>query len=185
MSYTKAEKETLLNVARQAIVYGAEHHQLLPLDLKQYLESLRQKRATFVTLHNRGELRGCIGTLEAFQPLIKDVAMHAYAAAFEDPRFYPIDIIEVPVLDIHISVLSESSPMTFDSEADLIQQLRPGKDGLILKEGSYCGTFLPSVWEELPDPKNFLKHLKLKAGLPENYWSETLTVERYTTESIS
>lgn len=141
-------------------------------------------RATFVTLEIGGALRGCIGVLEAIRPLVVDVARNAFAAAFEDPRFPRLTRAELPRLDIHISVLTPPEPMHFDSEADLLRQIRPGIDGLILEDRGRRGTFLPSVWEQLPKPDEFFEHLRHKAGLPGGYWSETLIVSRYTTESF-
>lgn len=150
-------------------------YEALPADLKV-------KRATFVTLTIDGRLRGCIGVLEACRPLAKDVAENACAAAFEDPRFPPLTQKEFEKVKIHISVLSPSQEMEFSSEADLLSQIRAGTDGLILQEGFRRGTFLPSVWEELPEKEIFWRHLKLKAGLPSNYWSNTLRVFRYTAD---
>ena len=138
--------------------------------------------ATFVTLTQHGQLRGCIGALAAYQPLVQDVAVHAYAAAFEDPRFPEVRMEEFPALDVHISVLSPPEPLHFASEEELLAQLRPGKDGLILHFRHHRGTFLPSVWEHLTDPYVFLAQLKQKAGLPLDFWSPELRVERYTTE---
>lgn len=140
--------------------------------------------ATFVTLKRHGELRGCIGTLEAHQPLLLDVAEHAFAAAFRDPRFEPVTERELDELELSISVLGEPEEIRFADEQDLLKQLRPHDDGLILQEGSRRGTFLPSVWDSLPDPPEFLAHLKLKAGLPSDYWSGSLRVWRYTTEEF-
>ncbi len=182
---TAEERRTLLTVARHSIQHALEHGSPLPVTLSRYPESLRVKRATFVTLKQREQLRGCIGTLVAIRPLVEDVAQNAYAAAFSDPRFPPLSPAELESLRIEISVLSPPEPMTFSSEADLLKQLRPGVDGLILEEDGYRGTFLPSVWESLPRPEQFLQHLKLKAGLPSDYWSGTLRVQRYTTESFS
>lgn len=145
-------------------------------------DELKEKRATFVTLTINGALRGCIGMLEACRPLAEDVAGNARAAAFEDPRFAPLSIEEFEKLEIHISVLSPPEEMVFSSERNLLEQIRPGMDGLILQEGGMRGTFLPSVWEELPDPDLFLMHLKMKAGLPAAYWSDSLRVFRYTAE---
>jgi AmmeMemoRadiSam system protein A len=142
-------------------------------------------RASFVTLNQSGNLRGCIGTLEAHQPLILDVSYNAYSAAFRDPRFPRITSSELPQLAIHISVLTPAIPMTFKSEADLIEQLQPGVDGLILTRGFQRGTFLPSVWESLPDARQFLQQLKRKAGLPVDFWSDDIQIERYSTISIS
>ena len=159
----------------------------LELDVRidGFSPALRQKRATFVTLHVSGELHGCIGTLQAEQPLIVDVAKNAYAAAFRDPRFAAITRSEFQHLDIHISVLNPPEPVQCTSEDDLLRQLRPGVDGLTLIERRQRGTFLPAVWETLPDPREFLRHLKQKAGLPPDYWSDSIRFERYTAESIS
>ena len=119
------------------------------------------------------------------QPLIEDVAENAWAAAFRDPRFAPLSQAEFPRLEIHISILSPPQAMSYSSQQDLLTQIRPGIDGLILEEGYRRGTFLPSVWESLPEAADFLSHLKLKAGLPANYWSDKIKVSRYTSESIS
>lgn len=146
------------------------------------IPELQEERATFVTLTVGGALRGCIGMLKACRPLAEDVAGNACAAAFEDPRFSPLSIEELEKLEIHISVLSPPGEISFSSERNLLEQIRPGVDGLILQEGGQRGTFLPSVWEELPDPDLFLMHLKMKAGLPAGYWSDTLRVFRYTAE---
>ncbi len=185
MSLTKAEGETLLEVAQQSIEYGLDFGKSLLVEPHDYVEALRSIRATFVTLEIQKNLRGCIGTLEAKTPLVSDVAYHAYAAAFSDPRFPGLRRDEFPRLEIHISILGEPEQMFFESEADLIRQLRPGVDGLILSDGPYRGTFLPSVWESLTEPAEFFSHLKRKAGLSPNHWSKTLQVERYMVESIS
>jgi AmmeMemoRadiSam system protein A len=181
---TEAEQEMLLTLARTSINYGLDHDRELVPEVQDYPLPLQQPRASFVTLHIEKELRGCIGSLEAYQPLAKDVAHNAHAAAFGDPRFLPLTKGEFTQLEIHISVLDPTTPMQFSSEQDLVAQLRPGIDGLILQEGVRKGTFLPSVWEQLPDAREFLQHLKLKAGLPTDYWSDTLTVKRYTTQSF-
>lgn len=178
------EKNTLLNIARESIAFGLKHDSSLPVIVDQYSFNLQQPRATFVTLHLHEKLRGCIGTLEAHQPLIKDVAVHAFAAAFEDRRFTPLSGIELPQLDIHVSILTPTAPLQFTSEDDLLRQLQPGVDGLILQAGQYRGTFLPSVWEQLPEPGDFLCHLKRKAGLASDYWSGAIKISRYRTISI-
>lgn len=180
----KNEQNTLLKVARESIEFGLKHHKPLPVNVREHSFNLQQHRATFVTLHLHEKLRGCIGTLEAHQPLIKDVAVHAFAAAFEDARFTPVTESELSQLDIHISILTPATPMQFVSEEDLLRQLQPGIDGLILQDGRHRGTFLPSVWEQLPEPKQFLRHLKMKAGVAGDYWSGDVKVSRYTTVSI-
>jgi AmmeMemoRadiSam system protein A len=177
-------KDILLQTARDSIQHGLEKGRALTVDPSEYPEALREKRATFVTLNKNGDLRGCIGTLEAHQSLIEDVAHNAYAAAFSDPRFPSLSASEYDRLEIHISILQPPEPMAFESEQDLISQIRPGSDGLILQDQGRRGTFLPSVWESLADPQVFFAHLKLKAGLPLDYWSDTLKVYRYTTEVI-
>lgn len=181
---TQNEKSVLLQTARGSILHGLQKHRALPVPSENYTHALQQIRATFVTLHLHQQLRGCIGTLEAHQPLITDVAEHAYAAAFEDPRFPPVKQQELPQLDIHLSILTPAMPMRFTSEADLLQQLQPGVDGLILQAGQHRGTFLPSVWDQLPKPEDFLNHLKQKAGLPASFWNRDIKVSRYTTVSI-
>lgn len=177
-----ADRATLLDVARASIQHGLQHRQALAVNPDDYPETLRPLRATFVTLEISGQLRGCIGALAAYQPLVQDVAAHAYAAAFEDPRFPELRPDEFPSLEIFISVLSPPEPMCVSSEEDLLKQVRPGVDGLILQFRHYRATFLPAVWENLPDPYLFLAQLKHKAGLPLDFWSPELRVERYTTE---
>ncbi len=181
--YTPAQKQQLLDLARSAIQKRLQGESLT-VPTGDYPAPLRAPRATFVTLHVDAQLHGCIGTLEARRPLVEDVAHNARAAAFEDPRFSPLSLTEFERLDIHISVLGIPEPMQFDSEEGLLRQLRPRVDGLIIEEGFHRGTFLPSVWEQLPAPREFLRSLKRKAGLPADYWSHTLRVRRYTTESI-
>lgn len=189
MSFKKLElpseaRAILLNVARQSIQFGLDEQRPLAVDVADYPDALRHVRASFVTLQQDGRLRGCIGALEARSPLVQDVADHAFAAAFEDPRFLPLRREEFPGLEIHISVLSPSEPLHFTSEEDLLVQLRPGVDGLILNYGQRRGTFLPAVWASLPDPYIFLAQLKQKAGLPLDFWSDELQIARYTTESF-
>ncbi len=183
-AYGPEARHALLGLARASIAHGMSQGRALHPDLDTLPERLRATRATFVTLHLGGRLRGCIGTLEARRPLAEDVAENAFAAAFRDPRFPPVTAAEAPRLAVEISVLSPPEPMQFRSEAELVAQLRPGTDGLILADLGRRGTFLPSVWAQLPEPRDFLVHLKHKAGLPADHWSATLTVARYTTESF-
>ncbi|MGE0082502.1 MAG: AmmeMemoRadiSam system protein A [Thiohalomonadaceae bacterium] len=180
-----ADRDTLLRVAAASIRHGFTHARPLPVKAEDYPEALRPLRATFVTLlDRRNELRGCIGGLQAQWPLVEDVARHAFAAAFEDPRFLPVRPEEFSGLTLSISILNPAVALPASSEAELVAALRPGADGLILREGARRSTFLPSVWEQLPDPHDFLAHLRMKAGLPPDYWSDTLRFERYTTESF-
>lgn len=183
--FSANEREMLLKAAHDSIEQMLTTHRAMTIDLAKYPAHLQQNGACFVTLHLLDQLRGCIGSLIAHQPLIVDIIQNAYNAAFSDPRFMPVTLNEWPKVTLEISVLSKPQAMHFASEADLIQQLRPGIDGLIISDHGNRGTFLPSVWEQLPDPAVFLQHLKHKAGLPTDYWSNTLTVENYTAELIS
>jgi AmmeMemoRadiSam system protein A len=184
MSY-QHEKSIILDTARKSIVYGLEHQQPAVPDLHEIPEPLLQPGACFVTLEIDHRLRGCIGSLEAHRPLIMDIANNAYAAAFSDPRFPPLDKSEQDLLQIEVSILTPSEAMVFADEQDLLRQIRAGVDGLIIEDAGRRGTFLPSVWESLPDKQDFLRHLKLKAGLAEDHWSDSIRVYRYTTEMIS
>ena len=181
---TEAERETLLDIARHSIAYGLQHGLVATVTVADYSPALQEIKATFVTLHIHDELRGCIGTLQAYRPLVEDVAENAFAAAFRDPRFPKLTKTEYERLQYHISILSTPEPVKFKNEQDLIAQLRPGIDGLVLEDGHYRGTFLPQVWESLPEPNIFFRHLKQKAGLPPDYWSTTLKVQRYTVEEF-
>jgi hypothetical protein len=135
--------------------------------------------ATFVTLTRDGQLRGCIGSLEAHRPLEQDVRANAIAAAFRDPRFAALTVNELPRTRIEVSLLTAPTPLSFSSEADALSQLRPNLDGVILTAGNHRGTFLPQVWEQLPEPRQFLANLKQKAGLPANWWSAEVQLQRY------
>jgi len=180
---TPSHKQQLLQLAGDSIKKGL-CGETLAVRAADYPEPLCLLRATFVTLHVEENLRGCIGTLEARRTLVEDVVSNAYGAAFRDTRFPTLTWPEYERLDIHISILSLPEPVPFSSEEDLLAQLRPQVDGLIIEEGFYRGTFLPSVWEQLPEPREFLRHLKHKAGLSPDYWSSRIRVQRYTTESI-
>jgi len=169
---------SLLILARDAIAsrFGAASR---PFD---DLPELHAPGASFVTLTERGALRGCIGSLSAYRPLIDDVRENACAAAFSDPRFPPVQAGEFDGVRVEVSLLTPATPLSFRDEADALAQLRPHIDGVILRLRHYRATFLPQVWEQLPDPKVFLAHLKQKAGLPADYWSPDLALERYQVE---
>lgn len=179
------QQQELLRIARESIEYGLQHHHALAIDLNACDEQLQQQGASFVTLNKKGALRGCIGTLQPYQALVSDVGEHARAAAFSDPRFPPVTFDELADIVISISVLGKPRVISFKDEDHLIEQLRPAEDGLILQEGANRGTFLPSVWESLPQPRQFLQQLKRKAGLAPDYWSDSLEVSRYRTQSFS
>jgi len=183
-NYTEGERRTLLQLAVRSLEHGlARRAPWLP-SADAHPGPLQAHRASFVTLELEQALRGCIGVLEASRPLALDVAQNAYAAAFEDPRFPPLTAAELDGLDIHVSVLSPPERLKFRSRDDLLAQIRPGIDGLILEDHGHRGTFLPSVWDQLESPLSFFAHLLMKAGLPREHWSETLAISRYTTESF-
>ncbi len=182
---SETRRAHLLDIAHESIRHGIEHGTPLAVHPEPADPVLHTAGASFVTLHENGRLRGCIGSLQAWRPLLEDVAENAFSAAFRDPRFPPLDASELPRIDLDISLLGPAEPVTFRSEQDLLQQLRPGVDGRILEDGLHRGTFLPSVWESLPEPQQFLQQLKRKAGLAPDHWSDQLKVSRYTTESFS
>jgi AmmeMemoRadiSam system protein A len=135
--------------------------------------------AAFVTLRQNGQLRGCVGSPVAWRPLVEDVVDHAFNAAFRDPRFPPLALGEEPALDLSVSVLTPAAPITFSGEADLLAQLRPRVDGLMIDDAGRRALFLPSVWADIPDPHMFLTQLKLKAGLRADHFSSGFTVRRF------
>ena len=167
---------TLLRLARGAIAEALGESAAAPASATW----LDEPGATFITLTQHGELRGCIGTLIAEKPLREDVVSNARAAAFRDPRFTPVTRHDFKTVSVEVSLLSVLEPISFESEAQLLSQLRPGVDGLLIEYGWQRGTFLPQVWEQLPEPGTFLAHLKRKAGLPADFWTHELKVSRYT-----
>lgn len=175
----------VLALAAGSIRHGlAEGNPLVP-DLDALPPELRRPGASFVTLETAGgALRGCVGTVDASQPVAADIAENAFRAAFHDPRFPRLTAAEIDGLVIHVSVLSRPEPFPVRDEADLLRRIRPGVDGLILSDYGRRALFLPSVWEQLPDPAAFIGHLKAKAGWPQDYWSSTLTVQRFTTRQV-
>ena len=182
--FTTGEREILLRIAYRSIRSGLQTRQPVAVRVDGVPARLSARRASFVTLHAGEKLRGCIGSLEPRTSLAEDVSFNAYAAAFRDARFQPLQDDELDTLSLEISVLSTPERLDFDSESSLLEVIRPGIDGLILQEHDFRGTFLPSVWESLPDPARFLGHLKLKSGLATDYWSASIRVWRYTTESF-
>lgn len=140
---------------------------------------LKAPGACFVTLKKNGALRGCIGSAQAWRPLVDDVTENAAKAAFSDPRFPPVTPEEIEGLQLSVSVLTPPVPMRFMNEADLLAQLRPHVDGLIIEDAGKRALFLPSVWEQLPDAAHFLAHLKHKAGMPVDHWSPHFKASRF------
>lgn len=147
--------------------------------------ALRAPGAAFVTLRRGGELRGCIGSLTAHEPLGVDIARHAADAAFEDPRFVPVRPEELPHLVVEISVLTAPEPMRVDSWEELRAAVRPGVDGLVVESGWHRGTLLPTVWDALPRPADFLDALWRKAGMAPRSWPAGTVVSRYAAEEFA
>lgn len=143
------------------------------------LPTLKEPGATFVTLLKEGQLRGCIGTLQAYRPLIADIRSNAVAAALHDSRFYAVELNELKKIQIEVSLISPPEVLPFSDENDLRHKLEPGVDGVTIQAGARQATFLPQVWEQLPTPAQFLAHLKLKAGVPSDTPMETFRVQRY------
>lgn len=168
----------LLQVARAAIAESLG----LSVAEKQLEDEdwLQKKGACFITLMQQGQLRGCIGTLEAHRALLDDVIANAKAAAFKDTRFSPLTSEEFNATQIELSLLSPMQQMSFTSEQEALSQLQPGVDGVVFQYGYQRSTFLPQVWEQLPDAKNFMEHLIDKAGLATDFWADDVKLYRYT-----
>lgn len=186
--YDQDARQLLLGVAREAIRVGLERFGVADassvVDLGGLRPELLESRASFVTLTQTGSLRGCTGSLEAVRPLALDVIENACHSAFRDPRFPPVQFGELDRLRIELSVLSPLEPMSVESESELLARLEPSM-GLVIEEGARRGTFLPKVWESLPDPRVFLDELKTKAGFPPGYWSADVEVYWYRTETFA
>ncbi len=174
----------LVALARAAVEHGVLRGALLSVDLSAHPEPFRSPGASFVTLRRSGALRGCVGSLAPRRPLVADVAHNAFAAALEDRRFAPLVAAELEALDVHVSVLGPLEPLPVGSEAELLARLRPGVDGLVLRQGRRQATFLPAVWETLSEPHAFVHELRRKAGLPLQGWPDDLEVLRYRVESL-
>lgn len=175
----------LLDLAAASIRSGLDNGRPLRPAEDDFPAALWRPGASFVTLKKNTRLRGCIGSLAAQRPLAVDVAENAFACAFRDPRFAPLESGEWDELSLSVTILSPSQPMKFESEADLLGQLRPATDGLIIEDGRHRALFLPAVWESLPEKEDFLAHLKAKAGLAADHWSDTFTARRFIALDIS
>lgn len=176
---TVAEQRQLLVIARSSIYAGPGDYEVDGPDVGGLTPALREKRAVFVTLTQSARLRGCIGTIEPLAALARAVADSAHSAAYRDPRFPQMRIGELEKTAIEISVLTATEPLAAASRDALLAELRPGVDGLLLEDGRHRSTFLPKVWEQLPDVREFLGQLLAKAGLPADHWSPSLRLHRY------
>lgn len=167
--------KALLAIARASISTALGQ----PLQASEDAYWLQEWGASFVTLTQHGQLRGCIGSLQAHRSLLADVKSNAVSAALHDPRFLPLKAPELAQTEIEVSVLSPMQALRFENEQHALDQLQPGTDGIALQYAHHRGTFLPQVWEQLPSKQDFLTQLKRKAGLPPGFWSEELNLYRY------
>ncbi len=167
---TQEEKQLLLRIARESLEGGVRGDQLLPLDIKSMTPRLQENGASFVTLTIRGDLRGCIGALEPYQPLAQDVREHAIAAALEDPRFPQVKPEELNQIEVEVSRLTVPKRLEYKDAEDLLAKLRPNTDGVILRDNFRRATFLPQVWEKIPDKADFLDNLCYKMGVAPDTW---------------
>ncbi len=167
---TIAEQNNLLRLAREAMECGVRGKKLPPLDETLLTPNLREEGSSFVTLTEHGQLRGCIGSLEPYQSLVEDVREHAVAAAVNDPRFPPVEEAELNGIQIEVSRLTSPVPLEYKDAEDLLAKLCPHVDGVILRDGFHRATFLPQVWEKIPDPVDFLDNLCYKMGANPSLW---------------
>ena len=172
----KYYSKSVIELCRKAISAGLHRSSFIP---QNYPGVLEESGACFVTLTAGGRLRGCIGSVIAHRPLIVDLIKNAYSAAFSDPRFNPLSPDEFYGVDVEVSLLSYPEKLQFNSEDELMAQIVPRRDGIIIRDGNNQGVFLPCVWEQLPDKTEFMQALKQKAGLDKSYFSETFTVFRF------
>ena len=185
INLTPEEQARLISIARESIRHGSVTKRPLQTDLYALTGKLCEKLASFVTLTQLGELRGCVGSIEATHPLGKCVSISAFGAAYRDHRFAPLQHTELEVTRVEISILSRPETIVASSPEELYQELRPGLDGIILEYSGHRATFLPKVWVKLPEPKQFVANLKTKAGLPTDFWSESIRYYRYQTQNFA
>ncbi len=182
---TPVEGQWLLRLAREALEAGVRGQALPPVSA-DLPPRLWEPGAAFVTLRTKdtGRLRGCIGSIVATRPLVEDVRAHAVDAALHDPRFQPVTPAELPHLALEVSYLTPLQPLTYISPEDLLAKLRPGVDGVLLRDGWRQATFLPQVWHSLPDPASFLTHLCMKMGAEPTCWQRPLEVFTYQVQAF-
>lgn len=179
------DEQQLINIAQTSIKYGLEFGEQLVIKNEEYSKELQKLRAVFITLKCDGNLRGCTGTLEPIMPLANAVAHSAYNSAFHDHRFPPVENEEFNDLNISISILSPKEEMRFVNQEDLLSQIRPRTDGLVVEYNGQRGTLLPSVWDDITNKQDFLNTVKQKAGFERDFWSDNMRVMRYTTHTIN
>jgi AmmeMemoRadiSam system protein A len=184
MKLEERDGRELISLARECIESVFRSRAMPPFPERDYSPALRQLRSAFVTLRTCEQLRGCCGSIEPTRPLAEEIWQDALASAFRDPRFPPLSAPEWPTIHLHVSVLEPPRPIEVASEEDLIARLRPGIDGLVLQCHGARATFLPSVWEDIQEPREFVRHLKAKAGWSESFWSPNVEVAIYEVEKF-
>lgn len=180
-----AAEELLIELADRAIVAGLDGRRPSVPDPAQLPPDLRQACGSFVSLHVRGQLNGCVGAVESSDPLGAAVGRHAWSAAFADPRLPPLNRLDYPDLEIEVSMLSALAPISSASRLELLENLRPRIDGLLIATDTTRAVFLPTVWTQLPDPDEFLDRLAHKAGIDIGVWPSDMDAFVFTTESVS
>lgn len=178
------QQDALVGLAVDSLRHGLVHDRAPELSLDGIAPEIAAPRATFVTLERNGRLRGCIGSLMPSRPLAADIIGNAFRAGFRDPRFPPLSRGEGHDLMLSISVLTPMEALRFTGESDLLQQIAPGLHGLVIADGDRRSVFLPQVWEQLPEPRDFLDRLRQKAGLPPGYWSDALEAWRFEVNKV-
>lgn len=184
MNYSEEETGSILTRLARAAIAAKLGLEFPPPDIAG-LDWLKQQGASFVTLKKNGNLRGCIGSIEAYRPLVEDIQANAVAAALNDPRFPPLSADEFNDVDIEVSLLTQPEPLPTASEEEILALLQRQHPGVVLSLGRRRATFLPQVWEQLPDAQEFMAHLKMKAGLPPNYWHPDMQVSIYQVRKFS
>lgn len=179
-----SERCRLVHLARRSIGSGSDSCSPRPLPQEDWPAALLSLRATFVTLKVAGELRGCCGNVEPKRPLAEDVWHNAWVSAYADPRFWPVSAVEITSLEITVSVLTPLEPIAARNDDELLAALEPGVDGLVLRCNNSGATFLPAVWDSVPNSREFLAQLKAKAGWPPGYWPPGMTALRYRTQTF-
>ena len=182
--YTAIQRQKMLDIAHRSIQHHFHLDTQLRVDHRGIDSSLLELRACFVTLKYQQQLCGCMGSLRPCQALVESIADNAYHAAFSDPRYPALNQRQLSGLNIHISVLTELSELALQSEQQLLDQLEPGRDGIVLTTGERTATFLPSVWRRFKEPETFIRQLKSEAGLADDYWERDLMIERFQVEEI-
>lgn len=181
----ETDKWLLLHTARESVHEGLRTDRPFAPELHEYPEHLLLACSSFVTLIQDNNLRGCIGCFRTERPLVQDIAANAFTAAFRDSRFAPLTHRDLNDIEIEVSLLTPPARISVASEQEALERLSVGKDGLILEVGHYSAVFLPTAWRQLPDPRQFLQQLKVRAGLPADYWSAHIKLSRYRALSFS